>query len=64
MDTATSPSLAPPAAPVSPCEWIRIYAFRLAVRRPEICPEEAVQEAIRQYRCLSHLSPEQAVTLH
>ena len=65
MDAATAFATPPAAAPqVSACEWIRIYAFRLAVRRPEMCPQDAVQEAIRRFPSLGHLSPEQAVVLH
>jgi hypothetical protein len=51
-----------PAEP--PCVWITIFAQRLALKRPELSPEESVRTAIAEFRRLGHLQPEQAIALH
>ena len=51
-----------PADP--PSVWIRIFAQRLALMRPELSAEESIRTAIAEFERLGHLQPEQAVALH
>lgn len=44
----------------SPGEWIRIFAIRYAIRRPELTAEEVVARAIGEFPRCSELSPEDA----
>ena len=53
------------ALPVScPSEWIRIFAARLALCRPDISAEEVVRTAIGEYKCSGHLPPESVPPQH
>ncbi len=47
-------------SPEAPCEWMRLFAVRLAQRRPDISADEAVRAAIREFRRSGHLPPERA----
>ena len=47
-----------------PSEWIRIFAARLALSRPDISAEEVVRTAIGEYRCSGHLPPETVPAHH
>lgn len=60
--SAIAPVTANVPAPVTcPSEWMRIFAVRLARRRPDISAEQAVLAAIDEYRVCGHLPPETAV---
>lgn len=46
--------------PDSPTDWIRIFAARLARRRPDARAEDVIRTAIEQFRCSAALAPETA----
>ena len=47
----------------APTEWIRIFACRLAQKRPELSAAETIRAAIDAFAHSAHLQPEDAVTI-
>jgi len=48
----------------SPGDWVRIFAYRLALRRPRLSPAAAINVAIEAFDANPALAPEQAVELY
>lgn len=47
-----------------PDQWMRIFAIRLAQRRPDISAEEVVRKAVGEFKACGHLPPEAAAARH